>query len=118
MVRRIVAMLMLVVMGAVACGGLDYFHRRQHERQFAVWLAALEKASGGKPGESSPVPLPAGRDLDCLLCVILHAPMTGQTPPILVAGLLLLSVARRLPTRTFNWSCLLLAIDCRGPPIL
>jgi hypothetical protein len=43
--------------------------------------------------------------------------MTGQTPQVVVAGLLLLAIARRLPVRTFNLSRLILAIDCRGPPV-
>jgi hypothetical protein len=107
---------MLLVMATVACGGLDYLHRQQHQQQAAEWLAAIQKASGAKSNQT-PAPLPVTRTTtDCLLCLILHSPLTSQTPQIAVTGLLFLAIVTRSPSRNLIPARLTDSLTCRGPP--
>ena len=109
MVRRLTAILLLLALAAVSCGGLDYLHRLEHEREAVA------------AGQRAPIPVtpPAngGRDeANCITCFTLHVPLLAQTIYAAVAGLAILAMAVNLPPHRLVMAGIPRRIDCRGPP--
>lgn len=114
-VRRIGIILGLVVLAGISTGTLDYLHRRQHERQTAQWLAAMNAAAIAHH-QPLPAPPPSRNESNCPICLILHLPFAPQMAQATIASLGLLALASKAPPATVMVARFPLPKICRGPP--
>ena len=111
--RRVAAFLALLAVAGLGSGVLDYLHQLDHQRQAALWAAAIAKAAGG---HHRPVVPPLHDQSHCPICATLQAPLsdTAAAPLIILLALLALAAAPR-PV-VIHVARLALPIICRGPP--
>jgi hypothetical protein len=111
--KRIVAILMMLVVVALGSGAMEYLHNLQHAQEDAACAAATaapERADQPQPK------VPVHDDSNCFLHRQLHLPTiaAGWVPVLVFLGLFvtfLSEIARPLISRPP-----LLDVDCRGPP--
>jgi hypothetical protein len=114
--RRLAVWLTFLALAGISSGGLDYLHQLDHQRQAALWAAALQ-AAAGKHGPAPSAPrgnLPDAAN--CLICATLHAPLATQAFQIIIAAMALIIIASRIPPPTVVVARIALPIECRGPP--
>jgi len=111
-VRRGVGILLLIALTAVCSGALGFFHCLDYDRQLSQWLAAHHG-----PGSPAPIPFTPHDESNCLICLILHLPLSTAAiqPAIAALGLLAMAIALGQPIPTF--AKLILTSDDRGPPL-
>jgi|GEM_PF-6001934 len=110
-----VGMMALLAVLGIGCGGLDYAHQLQHQRQAAEWAAALQRIVGAKSQPAGRQPV-NGINSACWICLILQSVLIASGVVCAVGVLRLLRVAHLVLNETFNLSPLLICVDCRGPP--
>jgi hypothetical protein len=77
-VRRYPIILMLLATTAIATGGLDFLHQRQHQQQTQEWIAAVH-AAAAKHGRVPIDPPATPRNTpNCAICQALHFSIAAE----------------------------------------
>jgi hypothetical protein len=111
-VRRAASILLLIALGAVCSGALGFFHQLDYQRQLTRWMS--EHHAAGSP---APIPFSGHDESSCLICLVLHLPMSAGFVQVTLAGLGILAIAKILAQPAPVLSRLTRHIACRGPPI-
>jgi hypothetical protein len=114
--RSLVSIFLIVVMGALASGLLQWLHMREHERQDAREAAQAANHAAASNAALPPAPHHEHSEENCPVCAQLRAPLISASPATwlmdggqwvrFVSMLAPSQKAQGFPTR----------LSCRGPP--